>query len=271
MAHYVYLIQDSSHISSGLNIYKVGKTTLLPHQRMTNYTKNSIAYKFDVVRDCHVMEEIILKKFASKFKQLKKLGKEWFEGDIVEMKICFTELILEEYKLERDAKKAFLDELSSVAEPSVEECEAVEEKDIVIEKLKIVQGFTKEYIKENMAKLTEDHLEQGVKGISKFLLEISKYDGEWIYVCIDSSKNKFSRRLPNDAWEDDPKGHMMNYVFNFMSQELLERYKTAEKILSLTQEEIKNVENFTKAVNSNTDRTKYIRLVLNTVKFKMEK
>jgi len=265
MAHYVYLIQDANHISSGLNIYKVGKTTLLPHQRMTNYTKNSIAYAFMVVRDCHVMEEILLKIFASKFKQLKKIGKEWFEGDIVEMKICFTMRVLEEYKLELADKKAFLESLpcspSEMPYSSSDE-EAIEltvEKPIVIEKLKIVQGFTKEYIGENMSKLTDDLIKQGVKGISKFLLEISSYENERIYKCIDSSKNKFSRRLPDGTWEDDLKGHMLNYIFNFIEITSLE-------VLGND----KNVIEFTKAINSSTNRTKYIRLVLNTVKFEME-
>jgi len=260
MAHYVYLIQDSSHISSGLEIFKIGKTTLLPSQRMTNYTKNSIAYEFSVVRDCHVMEEILLKKFATRFRQLKKIGKEWFEGDIVEMKICFAETILEEYKLERDAKKAFLESLPPPVDMDCEEEIIEDKKEIVIEKFKIVQGFTKEYIKENMDKLTLELIKSGVKGISSFLLEISKFENENIYVCIDSSKNKFSRRLPNNTWEDDPKGHMLNYIFNFVDVEILD-----------FQKDDKNVAEFIKAVNSNSHRTKYIRLVLNTAKFDMEK
>ena len=81
MYNYLYLIQDNRDI--GLNVYKIGKTTQSPSDRLKGYSKGTYAIRIYQVDDCHKKESELIELFKKKYKLFR--GREYFEGDLNDM------------------------------------------------------------------------------------------------------------------------------------------------------------------------------------------
>jgi len=82
---YIYLLQLREFIKTGEQVYKIGRTTRKPEERFQEYPKNSRVLTFVNVVICTKAERELLKIFNKKFIQRKEYGKEYFEGDVVQM------------------------------------------------------------------------------------------------------------------------------------------------------------------------------------------
>ncbi len=272
MAQYVYLIQDAKYISMGKSVCKIGKTTLPPDQRIAQYTKNSLVFSISIVGNCETAENIIKKIFAQKFKLIE--GREWFEGDITEMKIAFLEIIMENYKNELQEKK--LSSVEAVINSQVKNLSINEEQ---VRSNKII-AFTKEYIKEKINLLTSDHLKDGLDGIVRFIVSIATVGTNLIYKCTDSSKMTFSRVDEDGTWKEDKSGHMLNYIFENMPLDKvydckfqiseIERKCQRDYERLILEKKMKELTKIILAQKIGPERKRCIRDILDILRFKLE-
>lgn len=95
-AAYIYLIQDGNDI--GTNVYKIGKTKQNKNDsrdlcRLRQYSHGTKQHATFSVPYEHVddIEDIIIREFKSKYKLAR--GREWFEGNMLEMREdCFRRI-----------------------------------------------------------------------------------------------------------------------------------------------------------------------------------
>lgn len=87
----IYIIQDGK--DRGTNIYKIGKTDKPFKGRFSAYSDKSIVYEtYDVDSSiCNKIEMYIIRYFKSKYKLEK--GREWFSGNVEEMKKDISTII----------------------------------------------------------------------------------------------------------------------------------------------------------------------------------
>ena len=81
LTNYIYLLQEREFVNINSNIFKVGMTTKLNHERFNQYPKGSKLLFKIICNDCKNIEKIILKKFKEKFNHQLAIGNEYFEGD----------------------------------------------------------------------------------------------------------------------------------------------------------------------------------------------
>lgn len=86
MYNYLYLIQDS--IDIGSDIYKIGKTTQAPSERLKGYSKGTYLIRISKVDDCHSREIQLINLFKTKYKLSR--GREYFIGNINQMLLDFS-------------------------------------------------------------------------------------------------------------------------------------------------------------------------------------
>lgn len=86
MPGYIYLLQEREFIRSGENIYKIGRTSHHPNQRLGKYPKDSELHIIVSVNDDLDSENILLKIFRKKFTRRSDIGAEYFQGDVKIMK-----------------------------------------------------------------------------------------------------------------------------------------------------------------------------------------
>ena len=95
---YIYLLQPLCSINSNEQIYKIGKTKRKNFKRFNEYPLGSILILQSSSNDCDLMERKLLKLFDEKFIKKTDYGREYFEGNLIEMKkIINSELMNEEY------------------------------------------------------------------------------------------------------------------------------------------------------------------------------
>ena len=90
---FVYLCQPEEY--KNMNVYKIGNTVDIK-QRISSYGKNTnllLSYK---VKNKIYCEKLIIKKFNEYFKLFK--GKEWFKGELDEIKNIFNTTITDDLK-----------------------------------------------------------------------------------------------------------------------------------------------------------------------------
>jgi len=87
----IYIIQDGK--DRGTNIYKIGKTDKQFKDRFSSYSNNSIVYETYEVDSsiCNKIEMYIIRHFKNKY-TLEK-GREWFSGNVEEMKKDISNII----------------------------------------------------------------------------------------------------------------------------------------------------------------------------------
>ena len=91
--HAIYIVKFAEHIRCKDNIFKVGRTTRGIHNRIKGYPKNSQVLFSTHVKDAKLCERIVLENCRKEpnlkkcdrnnKEQYKRLGNEFFEGDIV--------------------------------------------------------------------------------------------------------------------------------------------------------------------------------------------
>lgn len=98
MAHnYVYLIREREFVRNGEQTYKLGKTTQLPNSRLAGYPKGSEVILFIDVKNCHDTEKRLMEQFDGLYKHKKEYGREYYEGDLNNMKRTFFDVIDKEF------------------------------------------------------------------------------------------------------------------------------------------------------------------------------
>ena len=94
---YIYLLQPLRSIKDNQKIYKIGKTTRNNFKRFNEYPIGSILLLQSSCNNCDLMEKHLLKLFNEKFVKETNYGREYFNGDLIEMKkLINSEIINEE-------------------------------------------------------------------------------------------------------------------------------------------------------------------------------
>jgi len=94
---YIYLLQPLRSITDNKNVYKIGKTKRNNYKRFNEYPSGSILLLQSSCENCDLMERKLLKIFDEKFIKKTDYGREYFEGNLIEMKkIINYEIINEE-------------------------------------------------------------------------------------------------------------------------------------------------------------------------------
>lgn len=78
---HIYLIREREFITSGQNIYKIGKTGQSGLKRAKQYPKHSMIEIHLRVRDYHAVERELIAEFKQRFIHRPDIGAEYFEGD----------------------------------------------------------------------------------------------------------------------------------------------------------------------------------------------
>lgn len=126
---YIYLLQPLRSIIDNKNIYKIGKTKRNNYKRFNEYPNGSILLLQSSCNNCDLMEKHLLKLFDERFVKETDYGKEYFNGDLIEMKkLINNEIINENNDLDLSdnflvEKCELLDNLQKVSENYVcEKC-----------------------------------------------------------------------------------------------------------------------------------------------------
>nr|QQV29622.1 hypothetical protein K-LCC10_0367 [Kaumoebavirus] len=92
---YVYLVRKEIAAKDGAPVYKVGRTSGDPWNRVSSYGKCEVVVVWKVP-DSKATEKILLKEFRLKFQSVKTFGnpREDFAGDVEEMKKMFVSIVL---------------------------------------------------------------------------------------------------------------------------------------------------------------------------------
>jgi hypothetical protein len=94
---YIYLLQEREFSRLNEPTYKLGATTQTLAGRLGQYPKGSIIIVAFNVNDCFKIEERLKIIFEHKFHQCTEYGKEYFRGDLDEMKYIISDVILRSY------------------------------------------------------------------------------------------------------------------------------------------------------------------------------
>jgi len=82
---YIYILQTREFVNNNLPIYKIGKSKRSNLDRFNDYPNGSMLLYHFYCNDCDKCEKIILKLFNNKYKNVKKVGTEYFYGNYIEM------------------------------------------------------------------------------------------------------------------------------------------------------------------------------------------
>lgn len=83
--NFVYLVREREFIKTGEQIYKIGKTSQYGLTRFSQYPSGSELILHIQCSDCSIIEQMIMNSFTSKYKHMKDIGREYFEGDKLSM------------------------------------------------------------------------------------------------------------------------------------------------------------------------------------------
>lgn len=95
--NYIYLLHLREFRNSNKFIYKIGKTKQQHLKRFAQYPKGSKLIMYHICNDCDKMEKELLKDFASKYIHRKDIGKEYFEGNFIDMTMDIYNKILSDF------------------------------------------------------------------------------------------------------------------------------------------------------------------------------
>ena len=109
---YIYLLQPLRSITSNEQIYKIGKTKRNNFKRFNEYPSGSILLLQSICNDCDSMEIKLLKLFDEKFIKKTDYGREYFEGNLIEMKKLINSEIMNEENIIDDNTKEDDDNVS---------------------------------------------------------------------------------------------------------------------------------------------------------------
>jgi hypothetical protein len=98
LANHVYLLREREFVLTKSNIYKIGRTNMTNCIRFNNYPKGSQLISINTCIDSVKFENILMIIFKKKFTQMTEYGREYFKGDVTEMKNEILKLLLDESK-----------------------------------------------------------------------------------------------------------------------------------------------------------------------------
>ena len=82
---HIYIFKLREHILLKQNVYKVGYTERNILKRLSEYPKESMCYFSINVLDCRNAELKMIKLFTKFFKNRTDIGREYFEGSVLDM------------------------------------------------------------------------------------------------------------------------------------------------------------------------------------------
>ena len=82
--HFIYILQEREFVKNNENCYKLGKT-INPKQRLSSYPKGSKIFLILKCDDCDRAEKDLIDMFKTSFFSRNDIGKEYFQGDLLEM------------------------------------------------------------------------------------------------------------------------------------------------------------------------------------------
>jgi hypothetical protein len=190
--NYIYLLQEREFQKTKENIYKVGMTTKLNHERFNQYPKGSILLFQIICKNSKYMETKIIKIYKEIFKQRKDIGNEYFEGSYKSM----IDIIYSIIKLEEDEH---VDSSETVNEV-IDATESVNIDELVIaddEEEQLYQIITyEEWIKYNQVSNIIITKKKGGEGYLRFKNQL------WINVY---DKNRFD-------WNKDSMEELSGFI-----------------------------------------------------------
>ena len=95
---YIYLLQPLRSITNNEQVYKIGKTKRKNFKRFNEYPTGSILLLQSSCNDCDIMEKNLLQIFDKNFTKKTDYGKEYFQGDLIEMKKLINSEVMNEKK-----------------------------------------------------------------------------------------------------------------------------------------------------------------------------
>jgi hypothetical protein len=99
MSGFIYMLIEREMIRLDEPTVKIGRTTISTKKRFAQYPNGSKLIASAEVDDCVDAETRLIKIFDGKFKQMDEYGREYYNGDLKQMQMCFhvfvTSLILE--------------------------------------------------------------------------------------------------------------------------------------------------------------------------------
>ena len=93
---YIYLLQPLRSITNNEQIYKIGKTKRENFKRFNEYPVGSILLLQSSCKNCDLMEKRLLKIFDEHFIKETEYGREYFNGDLFEMKKIINSELMNE-------------------------------------------------------------------------------------------------------------------------------------------------------------------------------
>ena len=91
----VYLLVEREFIKTKEAIYKIGQSKHNNYDRLIkSYPKGSQALLIWSVKDCVYMEKIIIEEFKKTYRQRKDIGREYFEGNPIDMARRISTIII---------------------------------------------------------------------------------------------------------------------------------------------------------------------------------
>jgi hypothetical protein len=204
---HVYIVQEREFISRKLHIYKIGMTTREAQDRFKAYSKSTKILLCMHVNDSKAVEDMLVEAFKTRFIQRTDIGRESFEGNLLEMTKFFTSLVLQYYETPR-------------GDPSAPPLER-----------KAPIPLTLDLIRKTIPLYNFKMIKNGKEGFKEFiLLLITTPDGPNMK-CVNKEKLIFSRLSGIDKgkekWVKDGKKFIVN-VFTEVGEDgksLLRRVK----------------------------------------------
>ena len=90
---HVYMLQLREFIRINESTYKIGKTKRTPNERFNGYPKGSRVIQICEVRDCHLVEQEIIRKFTKRFLRKTEYGSEYFQGEEEDITEAFNKIV----------------------------------------------------------------------------------------------------------------------------------------------------------------------------------
>lgn len=185
MSECVYLLQPQNDEYIKNNVYKIGRSRTNDFVRCKSYGKNTKYYCMFATEDSEKLEKQLKISFAAKYNLFK--GREWFSGEISQMRKDFLTVLLNNENFDIRSATDSTDE--NIDKSSLYEDETTE--DVHIEDRNIVDRNSEELNElRKIKKIFPNYLEDTEFGGNKALCYIDRNEGSsrWVFFCIEDKR-----------------------------------------------------------------------------------